>query len=85
MQSSLRIIALVMVVTLMPSVAVAKERLGDSLMGAAAGAVVGGPVGAVAGGIVGYTAGPDIARGLGIKGRHHHSHRPKYDRGHVTD
>lgn len=43
-------------------VAQAGERVGDGLMGAAAGAIVGGPVGAVAGGAIGYTAGPHISR-----------------------
>ena len=40
----------------------AQHRLGDTLIGAGAGAVVGGPVGAVVGGAVGYTQGPRIER-----------------------
>jgi hypothetical protein len=51
----------------------AQERFGDAAMGALAGAVVLGPIGAVAGGVVGYTHGPNIARGLGLKG--HSPHR----------
>ena len=56
---------------LAPTFASAGERVGDGLMGAAAGAVVGGPVGAIAGGAIGYTAGPHIARHMGV----HHHHR----------
>jgi outer membrane lipoprotein SlyB len=60
--------------------ATAGERLGDSAMGALAGAVVAGPVGLVAGGVIGYTAGPHISRGLGINKSHryrrvHHVYR----------
>jgi hypothetical protein len=49
-----------------------KRRAGNTAMGAAAGLVVGGPIGAIAGGTIGYVAGEDIARGMGIKRRHHH-------------
>ena len=55
-------------------IAAAQERVGDGLMGAAAGAIVGGPIGAVAGGVVGYTAGPHISRGLGFHHHYRHHH-----------
>ncbi len=61
------------------SIANAGERIGDGLMGAAAGALVGGPVGAIAGGAIGYTAGPNISHGLGFH-RHHYRHRHYADR-----
>jgi hypothetical protein len=54
-----------------PAVGSAQERFKDGAIGAITGAVVAGPVGAIAGGAVGYAAGPNIARGLGLKGRHH--------------
>jgi hypothetical protein len=66
--------AIVFGVALAPCAAGAGERVGDALMGAAAGAIVGGPVGAVAGGAVGYTAGPNIARGMGLKDRRYRKH-----------
>ena len=61
MRKSLSILAAVVGISLLPSLANAQERLGDSAMGALAGALVGGPIGLVAGGVVGYTAGPSIA------------------------
>jgi hypothetical protein len=57
------------------SIASAGERIGDGLMGAAAGAIVGGPVGAIAGGAIGYTAGPNISHGLGFHRHHYRHHR----------
>jgi hypothetical protein len=75
------IIAAIAGLFFLPSFAKAQERLGDSAMGALAGALVGGPIGLVAGGVVGYTAGPSIASSWGLKGhrhRHyaHHRHAP---------
>jgi hypothetical protein len=57
--------------TVAPAVGSAQERLKDGALGALSGAIVAGPVGAIAGGAVGYVAGPNIARGMGLKGRHH--------------
>lgn len=51
---------------------VAQERLVDGAGGALAGAIVAGPVGLVAGGVIGYAGGPDIARGMGLKGHRHY-------------
>ncbi len=65
---------------LAPTFASAQERLGDGAMGAIAGAIVGGPIGAAAGGLVGYTAGPAIARGMGLKHRHHYRHYASHER-----
>jgi hypothetical protein len=53
-------------VAILPNAAGAQERLGNTALGALAGAVVFGPVGAVAGAAVGYTAGHGIARDLGF-------------------
>jgi hypothetical protein len=50
----------------------AGERVVDGALGGVSGAIVFGPVGLVAGGLTGYVAGPNIARGLGLKGRRHH-------------
>ncbi len=61
-------------VTLVPIRANAQERLVDGAGGALAGVLVAGPIGAVAGGIIGFAAGPNIARGMGLKG-HRHYHR----------
>lgn len=77
MKTLLTAVAVASVVALAPAVASAGERVGDGLMGAAAGAIVGGPVGAVAGGAIGYTAGPHISRGLGFH-RHHYRYRRHY-------
>jgi len=52
----------------------AQERVVDGAGGALAGVLVAGPIGALAGGIIGVVSGPDIARGMGLKG-HHHYHR----------
>ncbi len=66
---------------LLPIHAQAQERLVDGAGGALAGVLVAGPIGAVAGGIIGYAAGPNIARGMGLKGhkvrhqRHHRTYR----------
>lgn len=57
---------------LVPYPAAASERLVDGAGGALAGVLVAGPIGAVAGGIIGFAAGPDIARGMGLKGHRHH-------------
>ncbi len=74
MKSLLTVTVLVLGIAAATSIAQAGERIGDGLMGAAAGAIVGGPVGAIAGGAIGYTAGPHISRGLGFH-RHHYRHR----------
>jgi hypothetical protein len=50
----------------------AGERVLDGALGGVSGAIVFGPVGLVAGGLTGFVAGPSIARGLGVRGRHHH-------------
>jgi hypothetical protein len=70
------IAAAALVVTLVPSYALAQERVGDAALGAVSGAVVLGPVGAVAGAVVGYTAGPSIASSWGLRrsARHHPRH-----------
>ena len=52
-----------------------KPKVGNTAMGALAGAVVFGPIGLLAGGVVGYAAGEDIAHGMGLKRRHRHHHR----------
>jgi len=65
-------------IALAPSVAGAQERIGDAALGALAGGLVAGPVGAVAGGAVGYTAGPNIARGMGMKGPRRHYRHARY-------
>jgi hypothetical protein len=57
---------------LAPVPARAGERVLDGVLGGASGAIVFGPVGLVAGGLTGFVAGPNIARGLGLKGRRHH-------------
>jgi hypothetical protein len=81
MMKRLSILAAIVGLSFLPSLANAQERLGDGAMGALAGALVGGPVGLVAGGVVGYTAGPSIASSWGLK-RHrhyryaHHRHNP---------
>jgi hypothetical protein len=75
----LLIMAAIAGMAFLPSVANAQERLGDSAMGAVAGALVGGPIGAVAGGVVGYSAGPAIASSWGLKG-HRHYRRAHYRR-----
>ena len=67
-------IAIVAGALLAPAAASAGERVLDGALGAASGGIVFGPVGLVAGGLTGYVAGPHIARGLGLKGRHHHAH-----------
>jgi hypothetical protein len=54
-------------VSLIFSVAMARERGGDAALGAVSGALVLGPIGAVAGAVVGYTAGPSIARSWGLR------------------
>lgn len=66
--------AIAATLVLVPAVASAGERVGDGLLGAAAGAVVGGPVGAIAGGAIGYSAGPHIAHHMGIHHRHYRRH-----------
>lgn len=73
--------ALAAALVLAPAMASAGERIGDGLLGAAAGAVVGGPVGALAGGAIGYAAGPHIAHHMGIHHHHHrHARRVVYER-----
>jgi hypothetical protein len=67
-------IAIVAGALLAPAAASAGERVLDGALGAASGGIVFGPVGLVAGGLTGYVAGPNIARGLGLKGHHRHSH-----------
>jgi hypothetical protein len=59
---------------LAPAPAVAGERVLDGALGAASGGIVFGPVGLVAGGLTGFVAGPNIARGLGLGGRHRRAH-----------
>ncbi|MGO9132841.1 MAG: hypothetical protein ACLP8A_02170 [Methylovirgula sp.] len=61
----------------MPVELKAQERLVDGAGGALAGVIVAGPIGAVAGGVIGFAGGPDIARGLGLKG-HRHYHRVRH-------
>ncbi len=51
--------------------AYAGERILDSGLGGASGAIVFGPVGAIAGGVIGYAKGPSISRAMGLGGRHH--------------
>jgi len=65
--------ALLAPVLLVQAPANAGERVLDGALGGVSGAIVFGPVGLVAGGLTGYVAGPDIARGLGLKGRRHHA------------
>ncbi|HZP77587.1 MAG TPA: hypothetical protein VFB45_15690 [Pseudolabrys sp.] len=77
MKTLLMIAAIATTVVAAPTMANAGERIGDGLMGAAAGALVAGPVGAIAGGAVGYTAGPHISRDLGF---HRHYRRHHYAR-----
>jgi hypothetical protein len=54
-------------VTLPGSARADAPKVGNTAMGAVAGAVVLGPIGLLAGGVIGYAAGEDIARGMGIK------------------
>ncbi len=61
-------------VVLIPISVRAQERAVDGAGGALAGVLVAGPIGALAGGIIGVVSGPDIARGMGLKG-HRHIHR----------
>ena len=86
MRKILMVTAVAAAVAAVPTFAVAQERMGDAVLGAASGALVGGPVGAVAGGVIGYTVGPHIARGMGF--RHHHRHyryvRTYHSRDHVV-
>ena len=66
--------------TLVPIGAQAQERLVDGAGGALAGVLVAGPIGAVAGGVIGYAAGPNIARGMGLKGhrRYRRAHHVRH-------
>ena len=64
---------------LLAPAAQAGERVGDGLLGAAAGAAVGGPIGAVAGGVIGYSHGPRISRGIGVN-RHRYYRRHRHYR-----
>lgn len=66
--------AIVAAALLTPAAAGAGERVLDGALGAVSGGIVFGPVGLVAGGLTGYVAGPDIARGLGLKGHRRHGH-----------
>jgi hypothetical protein len=70
------ILVCTLALALTPALAIAQERLVDGAGGALAGVLVGGPIGAVAGGVIGYAAGPNIARGMGLKGhrRYHRVH-----------
>jgi hypothetical protein len=74
MMKWLLIMAAIVGISFLPSLANAQERLGDGAMGALAGALVGAPVGLVAGGVVGYTAGPSIASSWGLKRHRHYRH-----------
>ena len=56
-----------LVLSLVPTAAMAQERVGDAALGALSGALVLGPVGAVAGAVIGYSAGPSISRSLGVR------------------
>lgn len=56
---------------LAPQAARANERVLDGVIGGASGGIIFGPVGLVAGGLTGYVAGPGLARGLGLRSRHH--------------
>jgi hypothetical protein len=66
------ILASALAVALAPATGAAQERLVDGAGGALAGVIVAGPIGLVAGGVIGYGAGPDIARGMGLKGHRHY-------------
>jgi len=61
-----RTLALLGLLLLMPSAALAEERATDAALGAVSGAVVLGPIGAVAGALVGFTAGPSISHSWGL-------------------
>ena len=61
-----------LVVVLVPIRVMAQERVVDGAGGAVAGVLVAGPIGALAGGMIGVVSGPDIARGMGLKGHHHY-------------
>lgn len=77
MKTAIKIGAMVCAVgaiALIPVEVQAQERLVDGAGGALAGAIVAGPVGLVAGGVIGYAGGPDIARGMGLKGHRHYRH-----------
>ncbi len=63
-----------LMVVLIPIRVMAEERIVDGAGGALAGVLVAGPIGARAGGVIGVFAGPDIARGMGLKGHHRHYH-----------
>ncbi len=67
----------VLALALAPVHAQAQERLVDGAGGALAGALVAGPFVFVAGGVIGFAAGPNIARGMGLKG-HRHYHRARH-------
>jgi hypothetical protein len=72
----MRKISLILVATLAvalaPAAGAAQERLVDGAGGALAGVIVAGPIGAIAGGIIGWGAGPNIARGMGLKGHRYY-------------
>jgi hypothetical protein len=71
------LILCVLAIALVPMEVKAQERAVDGAGGALAGVLVAGPIGALAGGVIGVVSGPDIARGMGLKGRHHY-HRVHY-------
>src|SRR5262245_33071004 len=60
-------IAVAIALCLLPSTALADERVGDAALGAVSGAVVLGPVGALAGAAIGFTVGPAIASSWGLR------------------
>ena len=64
---------------LVPTAAVAGERLFDGALGAASGALLFGAPGLVAGGVIGYVAGPRISRELGFHRRYRHGYYDRYD------
>jgi len=64
---------------LVPTAAVAGERLFDGALGAASGALLFGAPGLVAGGVIGYVAGPRISRELGFHRRYRYGYYDRYD------
>jgi hypothetical protein len=67
-------IALVVAALLVPTAALAGERLFDGALGALSGGLVAGPPGVLAGGVIGYVAGPRISRGLGFHRHYRYAH-----------
>ena len=70
-------IAFVVAALLVPTAALAGERLFDGALGALSGGLVAGPPGVVAGGVIGYVAGPRISRGLGFHRHYRYAHHSR--------